>query len=107
MDENGKFKSGDQIFQLLGGRTNWIIEYKTILKAIPKLWKEKTEKLRYVHKGKKKEIKPFMEIDKKNTYDLPDKARDYHKTLMQSSKCLILTCFLSWKFENVNLDRMV
>ena len=22
-------------------------------------------------------------------------------------KCLILTCFLSWKFENVNLDRMV
>ena len=22
-------------------------------------------------------------------------------------KCLILTCFLSWKFENVNLNRMV
>ena len=22
-------------------------------------------------------------------------------------KCLILTCFLSWKFENVNLDRTV
>ena len=22
-------------------------------------------------------------------------------------KCLILTCFLSWKFENINLDRMV
>ena len=22
-------------------------------------------------------------------------------------KCLILMCFLSWKFENVNLDRMV
>ena len=22
-------------------------------------------------------------------------------------RCLILTCFLSWKFENVNLDRMV
>ena len=21
--------------------------------------------------------------------------------------CLILTCFVSWKFENVNLDRMV
>ena len=41
LDENGKFKSGDQIFQSLGGRTNWIIEYKTILKAIPKLWNEK------------------------------------------------------------------
>ena len=22
-------------------------------------------------------------------------------------KCLILTCFLSWKFKKVNLDRMV
>ena len=64
LDENGKFKSGDQIFQSLGGRTNWIIEYKTILKAIPKLWKEKLKNCNMSTKVKK-EIKPFMEIDKK------------------------------------------
>ena len=32
---------------------------------------------------------------------------DIISTKVTFLKCLILMCFLSWKFENVNLDRMV
>ena len=42
LDQNGNLKSGEEIFCLLerSNRNNWLIEYKTILKALPATWKQ-------------------------------------------------------------------
>ena len=84
LDETGKFKRGEIIFQQLKNlnRSNWIIEYHTLLKAIPSSWKET---LTNCHMGTKvkKEMKPFIETENKIVYNLPSKTKDYYNILVR------------------------
>lgn len=84
LNANGKFKSGEEIFDKLNTRTNWLIEYNTILKSIPKTWKEKLLNSKDMNTKVKKVFKPFLEANNKEIYDLPHQARGYYKLLIKN-----------------------
>ena len=87
IDQTGNFKSGEEIFNQLEGynRANWLMEYKTILKALPDEWKQvlKNTDMRI---RIKKELKPFIFTENKHIYDLPVKAKNYYKLIMTNNK---------------------
>ena len=84
LDQNGNLKSVEEIFCLLerSNRNNWLIEYKTILKALPATWKQTLTNVNIQVKVKK-ELKPFICIDNNCIYDLPDKAKTYYELLIK------------------------
>ena len=86
LDQNGNLKSGEEIFYLLerSNRNNWLIEYKTILKALPATWKQTLTNVNMQVKVKK-ELKPFICIDNNCIYDLPDKAKTYYELLIKNN----------------------
>lgn len=85
LNANGKFKTGEEIFHKLNIRINWLSEYQTILKSIPKLWKEKLQ-TGDMNTKVKKDLVPFLNINKTITYDLPKKARGYYNILIKGSR---------------------
>ena len=84
IDNGGNLKTGAEIFQSLKdtSRTNWLIEYNTILKSIPKAWKDKIKETN-AHSKVKKELKPFIFDGYKYIYELPSKIKDYYKILIK------------------------
>ena len=81
INNGGLFKSGEEIYRKLNNKTNWLIEYKTILKSIPKAWKEKLQTCNANDKVKK-EFKPYINLSNRPIYDLPFKAREYYSILI-------------------------
>ena len=81
---SGKFKTGDEVFLNLSRTHNWLTEYKTIQKAIPKTWKEKLKQCNMKIKVKK-DVKPFINTNNKILYDtnIPNKSRDFYKLLIK------------------------
>ena len=59
LDVAGKFISGEELYHKLRIKTNWIIEYKTLLKSIPKNWKDKLS-LSNMNTKVKKQFRPFF-----------------------------------------------
>ena len=87
LDDSGNLKSGTDIFQQLEGhsRINWLIEYSTILKSIPKTW---IRTLKNINMGLKvkKGLKPFIFTGNKYIYELPTRAKDYYKLIVSKVK---------------------
>lgn len=83
LDDTGNIKSGEDIFSQLQGtcRSNWIIEYSTILKSIPRVWKESLKNSNIQTKVKK-DLKPFIFTGEKYIFELPQKNK----------KLLYITC---------------
>ena len=84
MNNEGNLKSGEEIFRQLEGanRANWLIEYKTLLNAIPRTWKDilttgsKTMKV-------KKEIRPYTVVNNRQVFMLPKKAKELYQLLIK------------------------
>ena len=76
LDNTGNLKSGQEIFFQLQGscRSNWIIEYNTIVKSIPLSWKEKLKNTNMATKVKKDQ-KPFIFTGNKYIFILPKKNK--------------------------------
>ena len=87
LDETGNLKSGVEIFQQLQGysRANWLMEYTTILKSIPKTWKDMLKNIN-MNVKLKKELKPFIYTGKTYIYELPSKIKDYYAMLISKTK---------------------
>ena len=88
LNENGTFKAGEEIFDQLISKRNWIVEYITILKAIPSSWKNKISgtNMNTKHAIVKKSFNPFLEINNKVNYKLPAKSKDYCNILIHKCK---------------------
>ena len=86
LDQTGNFKSGEVIFNQLEGynRANWLMEYKTILKALPDVWK-RVLKNTNMNIRIKKVLKPFIFTENKIIYDIPVKAKSYYKLIMKKN----------------------
>lgn len=82
---NGGFRTGEEIFAKLKQKTNWLIEYKLLIKTIPKLWKEKLIGCNMSIKVKKV-LKPFLLVKNKQIYNLPVKAKGYYQLLIDKIK---------------------
>ena len=84
LDNTGNFKSGAEIFQQLEGtnRANWLIEYNTTLKSIPRAWKDKIKGTNMDIKVKK-DLKPFINDGNKYIYDLPLNSKGYYEKLIK------------------------
>ena len=87
LGETGNLKLGAEIFQQLKGyrRANWLMEYTTILKSIPKTWKDMLKNINMNVKVRK-ELKPFIYTGKQYIYELPSKIKDYHAMLISKTK---------------------
>lgn len=83
IDQDGNIVSGEELFAKLKLTTNWLVEYKVILKAIPKSWKEKL-KLSSENVKIKKDLKPCILANNKYMYDLPIKAKGYYDLLVKT-----------------------
>ena len=86
LDQTGNFKSGEVIFNQLEGynRANWLMQYKTILKALPDEWK-RVLKNTNMNTRIKKVLKPFIFTENKFIYDIPVKAKSYYKLIMKNN----------------------
>ena len=85
LDKNGNFLSGTKILDKLKVKTNWIAEYKTLLRSIPLIWKEKLSTANMEVKVKK-QLQPFLQNEGKISYHLPLKAKDYYNILTKKIK---------------------
>ena len=97
LKEDGNFKTDVEIFQKLKRTNNWLTEYMSIQKAIPKTWKEKL-KLDNINIKVKKEIRPFLNINNKISYDIPNKSKGFYVLLKKqvSKKSHMPTCTFSY-----------
>lgn len=84
LTKDGNFKSGEEICSKLQQTSNWLIEYKTILKSIPRIWKEKL-KTPNIFTKVKKDLKPFLNYNNKLVFDLPVKAKGYYQILIKNT----------------------
>ena len=84
LNAEGKFKSGEEVFHKLNKTQNWLTEYMTIQKAIPKTWKDCLKTCNMQTKVKQN-IKPFININNKILYDLPKKSCEFYKLLMKQT----------------------
>ena len=101
LDANGNFISGEELFLKLKNKKNWIIEYKMLQKAIPKVWKEKLVSSN-MPTHVKKQFRPFLLIDNKVEYNLPKKARDYYNIMISTTR---KRTFLEKYWSNIFPDR--
>ena len=85
LNAEGNFKSGDEVFHKLNQTNNWLTEYLTIQKAIPKTWKDLIKECNMQIKVKKN-IKPFININNKIVYDFPNKLRDFYKLIIKQTR---------------------
>lgn len=85
LNDDGHFKSSEEIFQKLKNKTNWLIEYKTILKSIPKIWKDKLKDCN-MNIRIKKAFKPFLAVENKQVYKLRMKSKEYYQILINSDR---------------------
>ena len=87
INQNGSLKSGEEIFHQLKGsdRTNWLIEFKTILKALPVSWKQVLNNIDMAVRIKK-ELKPFISVGNKLIFEVPDKAKTFYEFLISNLK---------------------
>ena len=79
LDETGNLKSGPDIFRQLEGynRANWLSEYDTILKSIPRSWKNILKNVNMITKIKK-DLKPIIYTGNKYIFEPPSKIKDYY-----------------------------
>ena len=82
LNANGQFKTGEEVFPYLNRKHNWLTEYMTIQRAIPKTWKEKLKQCNMKIKVKK-DTKPFLNTNDKILYDIPNKSCDFYKLLIK------------------------
>ena len=85
LNEKGHFKSGEEIFSQLKNKTNWLMEYKIILKCIPRLWKEKIQDCNMNIKINKS-FKPFLSIKNQQIFKLSTKSKEYYQYLINKIK---------------------
>ena len=84
LDMQGNLISGEELFFLkLKDTKNWIIEYKILQKAIPKIWRKKKLVTSNMTTKVKKQFQLFLSIDNKVEFNLPKKARDYYNILIR------------------------
>ena len=87
LDETGNLESGADIFQQLEGycRANWLLEYNTILKSIPRTWKNILINVNMNTKIKK-DLKPIIYTGNKYIFEPPSKIKDYYTILVDQLK---------------------
>ena len=56
LNAEGKFKTGEETFHSLNTTTTWLIEYKSVQKAIPITWKKRLKLGNMSTKVKKKQL---------------------------------------------------
>ena len=87
LDDNGNLKCGTEIYHQLEGqsRKNWLVEYTTILKSIPKSWRNTLKDIN-MNLKLKKDLKPFVFSENKYIFELPSRIKDYYTMLINKIK---------------------